>query len=383
MNFEHNNLLKIAVIGAGVAGLSVASLLARTGHEVTVFEKNPKISEIGAGIQISPNGFCVLKEIGLSKSIIKNSICNNSILICDYQNGNKLLQFQQSSVLGNTNFRLMHRADLIDMLYRSAVSNKVGFKFGQTADAKLLSCQYSFVIAADGVHSKTRTLLNPEQSKNERSDYFAWRATVPNKINHHDGVRLTVAPKKHVVSYPVRDGNQLNLVLIQEIENNEFFEWGIKGEPQEIKGIFSEFGGDLKEGLESIETVHKWGLSSHDVAVNWVIDNIFLIGDALHPMLPFLAQGANSALEDSFILAKLIPSLDPSEAADRYAEIRKPRLLRLMKQIKNNAWKFHMEHSFLRTCTHNGLRFLDTTFPQSASLPFRWLYNYDVTKLNI
>ena len=376
-------MLKIAVIGAGVAGLSVASLLARTGHEVTVFEKNPKISEIGAGIQISPNGFCVLKEIGLSKSIIKNSICNNSILICDYQNGNKLLQFQQSSVLGNTNFRLMHRADLIDMLYRSAVSNKVGFKFGQTADAKLLSCQYSFVIAADGVHSKTRTLLNPEQSKNERSDYFAWRATVPNKINHHDGVRLTVAPKKHVVSYPVRDGNQLNLVLIQEIENNEFFEWGIKGEPQEIKGIFSEFGGDLKEGLESIETVHKWGLSSHDVAVNWVIDNIFLIGDALHPMLPFLAQGANSALEDSFILAKLIPSLDPSEAADRYAEIRKPRLLRLMKQIKNNAWKFHMEHSFLRTCTHNGLRFLDTTFPQSASLPFRWLYNYDVTKLNI
>ena len=376
-------MLKIAVIGAGVAGLSVASLLARTGHEVTVFEKNPKISEIGAGIQFSPNGFCVLKEIGLSKSIIKNSICNNSILICDYQNGNKLLQFQQSSVLGNTNFRLMHRADLIDMLYRSAVSNKVGFKFGQTADAKLLSCQYSFVIAADGVHSKTRTLLNPEQSKNERSDYFAWRATVPNKINHHDGVRLTVAPKKHVVSYPVRDGNQLNLVLIQEIENNEFFEWGIKGEPQEIKGIFSEFGGDLKEGLESIETVHKWGLSSHDVAVNWVIDNIFLIGDALHPMLPFLAQGANSALEDSFILANLIPSLDPSEAADRYAEIRKPRLLRLMKQIKNNAWKFHMEHSFLRTCTHNGLRFLDTTFPQSASLPFRWLYNYDVTKLNI
>jgi salicylate hydroxylase len=100
-------------------------------------------------------------------------------------------------------------------------------------------------------------------------------------------------------------------------------------------------------------------------------------------MLPFLAQGANSALEDSFVLARLITRLDPIEAAERYAEIRKPRLLRLIKQIKNNAWKFHLEHSFLRTCTHNGLRFLDTTFPQSASLSFRWLYNYDVTKLNI
>ena len=383
MNFERNILLKIAIIGAGVAGLSVASLLAAAGHDVTIFEKNSKISEIGAGIQISPNGFCVLKEIGLSKSTIKNSISNNSVLICDYQNGKKLLQFKQGSVLGNTNFRLMHRADLIDMLYRSAVSKKVRFNLGQTADAKSLSCKYSFVIAADGVHSKTRALLNPEQSKNETSDYFAWRATVPNKFNHHDGVRLTVAPKKHVVSYPIRGGNQLNLVLIQEIENNDFFEWGIKERPEEIKGIFSEFGGDLREGLASIETVHKWGLSSHDVALNWAVDNIFLIGDALHPMLPFLAQGANSALEDSFILANLITRLDPSEAAHRYAEIRKPRLLRLMKQIKNNAWKFHLEHSFFRTCTHSGLRFLDKSFPQSASLPFRWLYNYDVTKLNI
>ena len=376
-------MLKIAIIGAGVAGLSVASLLARAGHDVTIFEKNSKISEIGAGIQISPNGFCVLKEIGLSKSTIKNSISSNSILICDYQNGKKLLQFEQGSVLGNVNFRLMHRADLIDILYRSAVDKKVRFKFGQTADAKSLSCKYSFVIAADGVHSKTRALLNPGQSKNEKSDYFAWRATVPNKFNHHDGVRLTVAPKKHVVSYPIRGGNQLNLVLIQEIENNDFFEWGIKERPEEIKGIFSEFGGDLREGLASIETVHKWGLSSHDVALNWAVNNIFLVGDALHPMLPFLAQGANSALEDSFILANLITRLDPSEAAHRYAEIRKPRLLRLMKQIKNNAWKFHLEHSFSRTVTHSGLRFLDTTFPQSASLPFGWLYNYDVTKLDI
>ena len=100
-------------------------------------------------------------------------------------------------------------------------------------------------------------------------------------------------------------------------------------------------------------------------------------------MLPFLAQGANSALEDAYVLTKLMSFLDASEAADKYLEIRKPRLLRLMKQIKNNAWKFHLEHSFIRACTHSGLRFLDKSFPQSASLPFRWLYNYDVTKLNI
>jgi salicylate hydroxylase len=135
--------------------------------------------------------------------------------------------------------------------------------------------------------------------------------------------------------------------------------------------------------LDSITTVHKWGLSSHDIPVNWTDCNIFLIGDALHPMLPFLAQGANSALEDAFVLTKLMSFLDASEAAIKYREIRKPRLLRLMKQIQNNAWKFHLEHSFFRTCTQSGLRFLDKSFPQSASLPLRWLYNYDVTKLNI
>ena len=376
-------MLKIAVIGAGVSGLSVASLLAKAGHEVSVFEKNQRIREVGAGIQISPNGFCVLKEIGLSKKVIQTSICNKSILICDYQNGQKLLQFDQSSVLGKENFRLLHRADLINLLYRSAVSNKVSFNLGYTADAKSLRDQYSFVIGADGVHSTTRSLLNPQQSKNRRSDYFAWRSVVPNKFNHHSGVRLTIAPNKHIVSYPVRGSDQLNLVLIQESENDEIFEWSRKEKPENIKNLFSEFGGDLGDALKSVETVHKWGLSSQDIPSNWAIDNIFLIGDALHPMLPFLAQGANSALEDAFILAKLITFHEPSKAAEKYIEIRKPRLLRLMKAIKNNAWKFHLEHSFLRTCTHNGLRFLDTTFPQSASLSFRWLYNYDVTKLNI
>jgi salicylate hydroxylase len=100
-------------------------------------------------------------------------------------------------------------------------------------------------------------------------------------------------------------------------------------------------------------------------------------------MLPFLAQGANSALEDAFILAKLITFHEPSKAAEKYIEIRKPRLLRLMKAIKNNAWKFHLEHSLFRTGAHSGLSLLDKTFPQSANLPFRWLYNYDVTNLNI
>ena len=376
-------MLKIAVIGAGVSGLSVASLLAKAGHEVSVFEKNQRIREVGAGIQISPNGFCVLKEIGLSKKVIQTSICNKSILICDYQNGQKLLQFDQSSVLGKENFRLLHRADLINLLYRSAVSNKVSFNLGYTADAKSLRDQYSFVIGADGVHSTTRSLLNPQQSKNRRSDYFAWRSIVPNKFNHHSGVRLTIAPNKHIVSYPVRGSDQLNLVLIQESENDEIFEWSRKEKPENIKNLFSEFGGDLGDALKSVETVHKWGLSSQDIPSNWAIDNIFLIGDALHPMLPFLAQGANSALEDAFILAKLITFHEPSKAAEKYIEIRKPRLLRLMKAIKNNAWKFHLEHSLFRISAHSGLSLLDKTFPQSANLPFRWLYNYDVTNLNI
>ncbi len=383
MSFEHNTLLNVAVIGAGVSGLSIASLLAAAGHKVSVFEKKQKISEIGAGIQISPNGFCVLKELGLSESIIKNSVHNNSILICDYYKGKKLLQFDQRSFLGNKDFWLMHRADLVEILYRSALSNKVTFNLGYNVDAKSLSGQYSFVIAADGVHSKTRALLNPMQSKSRTSDYFAWRAIIPKTITHHDGVRLTVAPNKHIVSYPVRGRDQLNLVLIQEAKNKEISEWGMTERPEEIKRLFSEFGGDLRKALDSITTVHKWGLSSNDIPLNWATGNIFLIGDALHPMLPFLAQGANSALEDAFVLAKLLTFLDASEAANKYLEIRKPRLLRLMKQIKNNAYKFHLEHSFFRDCTHSGLRFLDKSFPQSASLPFRWLYNYDVTKLNI
>ena len=100
-------------------------------------------------------------------------------------------------------------------------------------------------------------------------------------------------------------------------------------------------------------------------------------------MLPFLAQGANFALEDAFVLAKLIDLYTLEEVTDKYVQIRKPRLLRLMKQIKKNAWNFHLKHGFFRACAHRGLVLLDKTLPQSAERPFRWLYSHDITKLNI
>ena len=376
-------MLKIAVIGAGVSGLSVASLLAKAGYNITVFEKSDAISEIGAGVQISPNGFCVLKEMGVSERALKKSICNNSIAICDYQKGKRLLQFEQRSALGNKNFRLMHRADLIDILLEAAESNKVSIKLGCSADASLLSDQYSIVIAADGVHSKTRNFLNPSQRKNNDVGYFAWRAIVPNNINHHDGVRVTVAPNKHVVSYPIRDRKKLNLVLIQECKNEGVFEWSLEESPDQVRRIFSDFGGDLGEAFCEIKKVNRWGLSSHNIPTIWGKDNIVLIGDALHPMLPFLAQGANFALEDAFVLAKLIDLYTMEEVTDKYVQIRKPRLLRLMKQIKKNAWNFHLKRGFFRACAHRGLVLLDKTLPQSAERPFRWLYSHDITKLNI
>ena len=106
--------------------------------------------------------------------------------------------------------------------------------------------------------------------------------------------------------------------------------------------IWGRFGG----GFLRNKKVNRWGLSSHNIPTNWGKDNIVLIGDALHPMLPFCAR-ANFALEDAFVLAKLIDLYTMEEVTDKYVQIRKPRLLRLMKQIKKNAWNFHLKRGFL------------------------------------
>ena len=172
------------------------------------------------------------------------------------------------------------------------------FSDGETLSSEL-------IIGADGLHSNVRKTI-ADEAKPVFTRQIAWRSIVPNSINQGDFSHVTLAPKRHLVSYPIKDGSELNLVLIKEQDEWQPDGWKHLEDPRVVKENFKDFSGGTAEVISSIENVYKWGLFRYPLKQSWYNDRVILIGDAAHPTLPFLAQGAAMAIEDSFVLASKI-----------------------------------------------------------------------------
>lgn len=386
--------LRVTVVGAGIGGLAVARALALRGAHVRVVEQAPEITEVGAGLQISPNGMCVLRALGLEEPLIaRGAVRAEGVRLIDYR-GREVVRLDLPADPAQT-YLFAHRADLIAVLEEGAreagVEIELGAQLSWVADARgqdpaELHCaggaqgHADLIVGADGIHSQVRPVLNgPEEPF--FTGQVAWRATVPNDLGLPPVARVHMGPGRHVVSYPIRGGAMVNLVAVQERRGWAQEGWNLRDDPANLRRAYADFCPDLRRLLERVEEVYLWGLFRHQVAESWHGRALVLLGDAAHPTLPFMAQGAVMALEDAWVLADALAGADSvSEGLSAYQARRRARVERVINTATDNAWKYHLKFPPLRLAAHSVMRLTGRLAPQKLVAQFDWLYGHDVTQ---
>lgn len=384
--------LDICVVGGGIGGLAAALTLSARGAQVTVLEQAEAIREVGAGLQISPNGLRVIEALGLHDALAARSMRGQAVSLRNHRDGAEVARLDLTRLPEDQGYYFVHRADLIDLLYTAAQERGVAIRLlqqvhhvepGERPKVVLTNGDHrdaGLVIGADGLHSKLRPALNGAQNPGFTGQ-VAWRAVVPNVTGQGPEVQVHMGPGRHLVCYPMRDGSVLNLVAVQERQDWVAEGWFHRDDPAQLRGAFAAFGPDVARMLDAVDEVHLWGLFRHPVAERWQDGTCALLGDAAHPTLPFLAQGANMALEDAWVLAaRLAGSGSLASGLAAYEAERRPRCRRIVAAANGNAWKYHLRPGPFRFAAHTALRLGAHFAPDRLLGQFDWLYGFDVTQ---
>lgn len=383
--------LNICVLGAGIGGLTAALALAQRGACVTILERAGAISEVGAGLQISPNGFAVLRGLGLGEAVSTIGMRATQVQLRDYRRNDPVFRLDLSQGDGLP-YHFMHRADLIALLAENVRAAGVKVRLLQhitdvaltPSGARLTTAQGAtydtdFLIGADGLHSKVRPALNGP-SEPAFTGQVAWRAIVP-ATGAAPEVTVHMGPHRHIVSYPLRGGTLRNIVAVQERKAWADEGWFHRDDPENLRAAFADFAPEVRNMLDKVTETHLWGLFRHPVARSWHQGRAAILGDAAHPTLPFLAQGANLAIEDAWVLADSLTRTEtPEEGLALYQQRRRPRAERVIRAANRNAVNYHLAFPPLRFAAHTALRLGARIAPQVAARKFDWLYAHDVTK---
>ena len=386
---------QVTVLGAGVAGLAVARALALRGAAVTVLEQADAIREVGAGLQISPNGAAVLRGLGLGAALEAVSVRAQAVDLRDGLDGTTVLCMDIARLRPDQGWHFVHRADLIALLLEGAREAGVELRLLQKIDsvdlsgpaARAVTLQgathdSALMIGADGLHSPLRMALNGKVAP-FFTHQIAWRAVIPGDPGDPPRAEVHMGPGRHLVSYPLRGGTLRNIVAVEERRRWVEEGWSLRDDPMELRLAFSGFGPRVQAWLERVEDVWLWGLFRHPVARHWhrILPQgaVAILGDAAHPTLPFLAQGANMALEDAWTLAAALAGHDGDAAAlAAWQAARQPRCARIVEAANANARNYHLSGA-KRSVGHGLLRLGGMVAPGMALKRFDWLYGYDAT----
>jgi salicylate hydroxylase len=385
----------VTVVGAGVAGLSVARALALRGASVTVLEQADAIREVGAGLQISPNGAAVLRALGLQDALDAASMRAEAVDLIDGPTGEGVTRLDLARLRPGQGYHFLHRADLIDLLLKGAVEAGVTIRLLSRIETVELSGAFPTVtletgevietpllIGADGLHSRLRTALNVV-SEPFFTGQVAWRAVIAAEPGARPVAEVHMGAGRHLVSYPLRGGTLRNLVAVEERKRWAEESWTLRDDSMDLRLAFAGFSSRVRTWLDQVEDPWLWGLFRHKVAGTWAKPmgqgGAVILGDAAHPTLPFLAQGASMSLEDAWVLANALATHETvAVALSAYQTARKPRTTRIVAAANTNARAYHLS-GLPRLIGHTGLRLLGRVAPSAMLGRYDWLYQHDVT----
>ncbi len=390
------SLHDVTVIGAGIGGLTAALALARIGRQVTLVERRTGFTEIGAGLQLSPKATRILSDLGLGQALARKACEPQRVVVRSSRSGSEIGEVAQGAYMrerfGAANY-VIHRADLQTMLLDAVRAQPnirllmgrtlehldqhdghVGLGFTRSGERRE-DFASALVIGADGAWSKTRPLLGDTRVPAFQG-YVAWRATIARKDAPaelaRDETGLWLGPQGHIVHYPISAGGKLNIVAIRR-QKKATIGWSEPGDRGELLGAFSGTAAPLQRLLAAPQEWLLWSL--HDLPVGQLArDRVALLGDAAHPVLPFMAQGAAMAIEDAAILMRALQesSVAPVDALKRYAKLRSKRVRRIQQTARRNG---RVYHAGLLTALGRNL-VMRRLGPKGMAERYAWIYGW-------
>lgn len=354
---------RVLIAGGGIGGLAAGIALARRGIDTEILERSDFAEQSGAGIQLGPNATRALQRLGVLEAIEPHSFRPEAISIYDGLSGRRLTSLplgEAAEAHYGAPYLTLHRADLHAGLRAAAqslapitltpgfelaaIDLKVGAVIARAGDGG--EAQGASLIGADGLWSTVRAVVSPAAHL-RFAGATAWRTRLPRgnlpAPFNDPAVGLWLGPGTHLVHYPVRGGHDLNVVAVTE-GGAERQGWDQPDGAEALRAGFTRWANDSKSLLERADGWRSWSLYRLASLGHWSDGPIALLGDAAHPVLPFLAQGAALAIEDAVTLAACLAELpgDPSTAFRNYEALRRPRAARVQSLARRYGWLYHL-----------------------------------------
>lgn len=390
--------MKIIIVGGGIGGLTTALCCARFGHDVTVLESATSFEPVGAGIQLPPNAMRVFSKLSLSKHLRRLAFEPKAIETRMGMSGRRIFRVAIDNSDPNVPYLHIHRADYISVLYE-ALKNlpPVHIRFNAKAvdyvnsdmgvivtlsDGEKISSD--LLVGADGIKSIIRTQMHGAIAA-DFTGHVAWRCTVPLKSLKHLPPPTACAwlgRGMHAVTYRIEGGKRVNFVGVIEQEDWLEESWNRKGDKADVLSHFKGWHPCITEILQSCDErkLYKWALYDRSPLQTWSQGAVTLLGDAAHPMLPFLAQGAAMAVEDAWCLAQLISEDGATlmNALQSYEHHRKARTIKVQKASTRNGDIFHKSSRSAQLMTYGPMWVAGKLTPSLIKSRLNWLYDYDI-----
>lgn len=395
--------MKALIVGGGIGGIATALCLLDAGFEVELYERSAALTEIGAGIQISPNGVKVLQRLGLMPALDQIAFRPEAIEMRHGLSGARVfaIPMRDEAVRRyGAPYYHVHRADLMNALgdaLRTRAPNAIHLgkdtkSFAQTASGVELTfadgtrAAGDVLIGADGIHSVVRTKLFGE-ARARFTGNVAWRVVVPASKLAKDLVPPTacvwVGPGRHAVTYYLRRGELINFVGVVERDGWQKESWTERGEKSDLVSDYAGWAKPITALIDQATECYRWALFDRDALARWSDGRVTLLGDACHPMLPFLAQGAVMAIEDAWVLSrKLKSNADVPMALAAYEAERKPRTSRAQKAAHAQMGLYHKRGLAAQLATYGPIWLAANFAPSVVRSRQDWLYAHDVVAQN-